>query len=481
MKKLSLVLTLFSYLEKIMKVKSIFSLSLLLPFAMIFIYVWYTSAEVPFRDDMYLIKGGFIESYCKGTLTFADLWRPSASARILGYALIQLANIKLFGMKSRMIVMLIPLLMLGSAVLIYLDYRKSLLGRLSPQFIAATFVLLSLTIFNLVLWEGLTFSYGFVFQSPMPFFIAGFISMQLFLAKGEAKYWPAAFILPVLAILIFGGTHSFSFAPALSATLICYILTRRNSLSKEFWLRVVIIGLFLAMLAFLYMYRIHYNDYFPNSSGHHLDKALDNPSGVVQFLLAAFGASVVGVNAANIYFSFHSMVVLGFCVIIIYCLCGYLFFASKLYERTYLPFYLMMQTLFYLIFMMIARFDYGIDYGMASRYTCVSVYGLAGIIWVIIFFLANSEDLKPRWRVLLYVPIVMIFSGIFLTAIVEWRIQPYRKAYYQNIKDIALRVDTATVEELSKFQEKPTLVRQSLMILRDCHLNVYGPSSVDRN
>jgi hypothetical protein len=110
-----------------------FALALFIPFAMIFIYVWFTSAEVPFRDDMYLIKGGFIESYCKGTLTFADLWRPSISARILGYDIIQLANIKLFGMKSRMIVMLIPLLMLGSAMLIYRDYRKSLVGRLSPQ------------------------------------------------------------------------------------------------------------------------------------------------------------------------------------------------------------------------------------------------------------------------------------------------------------------------------------------------------------
>jgi hypothetical protein len=333
------------------------------------------------------------------------------------------------------------------------------LGQLSPEFIAATFILLSLTIFNLVQWEGLTFSYGFVFQSPMPFFIASFISMELFLAKGEAKYWPAAFILPALAILVFGGTHSFSFAPTLCATLICYVLTRRNSLSKEFWLRVVIIGLFLAMLAFLYMYRIHYNDYFPNSSGHHLDKALDNPSGVVQFLLAAFGASVVGVNAANIYFSFHSMVALGFCVVIIYCLCGYLFFASKLSERTYLPFYLMMQTLFYLIFMMIARFNYGIDYGMASRYTCVSVYGLAGVIWVISFFLANSEDLKPRWRGLLCLPIVMIFIGILFTSIVEWKIQPHRKAYFKNIREIALRVDYASNGELSKFEERPELVR----------------------
>jgi hypothetical protein len=305
--------------------------------------------------------------------------------------------------------------------------------------------------------------------------------MELFLAKGEAKYWPAAFIVPTLAVLVFGGTHSFSFAPALGVTLICYIVTCPTSLTKAFWLRFVVIGIFLAMLAFLYMYRINDNDYFPGSS-HHLDKIvklLASPVEALQFLLAASGASVVGVNAANIYFSFHGMVVLGFCVVIIYCLCGYLFFASKLYERTYLPFYLMMQTLFYLIFMMIARFDYGIDYGMASRYTCVSVYGLAGIIWVIIFFLANSEDLKSRWRGLLCLPIVMIFLGILFTSIVEWKIQPHRKAYFKNVREIALRVDTASNDELSKFEERPELVRQSLKVLREYHLNVYRSTSAN--
>lgn len=463
-----------------MRTKIIFCLSVFLPFVMIFIYVWTTAGDVAFRDDLYLIKGGFIESYCKGTLGFADLWRPAGGIRFLGYNLLQVANIKWFGMNSRLIVLLIPFLMLGSAFLIYREYRKSLSPRQSPEFIAATFILISLMIFNVIQWEGLTFSYGFVFQSPMIFFIACFIGLDLFLTKGDPKYWPAAFVLPALAVMVFGGSHLFAFAPALGVTFGCYVVTRRIFLTEEFWLRVVILGAFLAMLAFLYMYGIHDNDYFPNSS-QHVDKVLANPAEALQFLLAAFGASVVGVDAAKAYFSFHSMVFLGFCILSIHGLGLYMFIKSKLYEVTYMPFYLIMQTFFYLVFMMAGRFGYGIDYGMASRYTCVSVYGLAGTIWVIIFSLANSENFKPRWRRLLYLPIVMIFSGMFLTTVVEWRIQPYRKAYFQNIKDIALRVDTATVEELFKFEEQPELVRQSLKILRDCHLNVYRTAFGDRD
>lgn len=455
------------------KEKVILILSILVPFAVILLYVWMTVADVVFRDDMYLIKGGFVESYCNGTLTFADLWRAASSHRTLGYNMLQVANIKWFGMNSKIITLLIPFLILGSAIFIYLEYRNSLLSKRSGEFIAATFIFLGLIVFNLIRWEGLTFSYGIVYQTPMLFCIGSFICLELFLTKGEAKYWSAAFIVPALTVLVFGGTYSVSFALALGVTLILYILINRASVTKTFWLRLAIISIFLTILAFLYLYNIHDNDYFPGHFHHYVHEVFARPVEAIKFLLAAFGASVVGVSAVNIYFSFHSMVFLGSGVVFTYLLCGYLFFASKLYEKTYMPVYLLLQSFFYLTSMMLGRFSYGIDYGMASRYTCVSVYGLVGCVWIIIFFLVNSEDSKKRWHGMLYMPLVMIFSGMILTSIVEWRIQPHRRAYFRNVHEIALRVDKASDEELSKFEERPELVRQSLKVLRDCNLNIY--------
>ena len=163
-------------INKSMKSRLYCCLSIGIPFAITLFYVWSTAADVAFRDDMYLIKGGFVEKYCDRSLTFGDLWRPTALNRILGYGVIQWVNIKIFGMKSRMIVLLIPFLMLASAILIYRDYRKSLLPRCSSAFITASFFFLSLVVFSVIQWEGLTFAYGFVFQAPMPFFIASFIS-----------------------------------------------------------------------------------------------------------------------------------------------------------------------------------------------------------------------------------------------------------------------------------------------------------------
>jgi len=459
-----------------MKARLLFALSLLVPFTLVFIYVWTTAAEVPFRDDIYLIKGGFVESYCNGSLSLADFWRASAGTRLPGYLLLQFINIKWFGMNSKLIVLLIPFLMSASAFLIYREYRKSLSPQRSPEFIAATFVIPNLVIFNLIQWEGLTFSYGFVFQSPMPFFIATFLCLELFLTNEKPNYWPAAFITTALAILIFGGSHSFSFAPALGTTFICYVLTHRTTLKKEFWKRFFAISIFMSALALLYLNNIHKNNYFPDTL-HHVDKVLSNPLEALLFLSASFGASVVGVDVANTYFSFQGMVILGCCVVLLYIMGGYLFIKVRMYKKTYLPFYLLVQSFFYLVFMMLGRFGYGINYGMASRYTCVSVYGLVALVWLLIFILSYSEDAKIQWRTILYAPVMLIFTGILLTSLVEWRIQPYRKANFQELHQIALQIDKATDKKLSRFEERPTLVRQSLMILKDCQLNIYRMKS----
>ena len=97
-------------------------------------------------------------------------------------------------MNFRIIVLLILFLMLVSAILIYREYHKSLTPARSPKFIAATFLFLTFIIFNVIQWEGFIFDISLLDQE-MRFFIASFISLELFLSKGDCKYLPAAFIL----------------------------------------------------------------------------------------------------------------------------------------------------------------------------------------------------------------------------------------------------------------------------------------------
>ncbi len=465
-----------------MRTKIILTLSFLIPFALLFTYIWATATNYTYSDEIYAVRGGVVENYLNGTLSFADLWRPALSIRVLGYRLLLLADIKWFSMNSRIFVLIIPFLLLSSAFLIYTDYRKSLSPGCSPEFIATTLFFLTLIIFNIIQWQALIFRGALFFQLPMPFIIASFISLELYLSQGR-KYWIPAFILTALAVLIFGGTIIFSFAPALSLTFLCYILTRRLSLKIDFWLRASTISFFLVTLAFIYIFKIYQNDYIQPFPYSFVTDIFSRPLEAMQFYLSAFGASIIGIDVffTYDYFSLRDIILTGVVVLLFYVFALTLFFKSRMYEKTYLPFFLITQVFFFLAFMTIARFGLNdISYSMSSRYTCVSLFGLASIVWILIFFLSQPAKPNVLMKSIINSLFVIIFSGLLLTSIVVWRVQPERKAKFEQLYDIAMRVDTATYDELLNFAAPPELVRDSLRLLRKHKLNMYHSAPEDR-
>jgi len=79
----------------------------------------------------------------------------------------------------------------------------------------------------------------------------------------------------------------------------------------------------------------------------------------------------------------------------------------------------------------------------------------------------------------LYAGFAMLFAGLLLTSIVVWRIQPERKAFFEKLRGIAMRIDTATPEELelSDFDKQ---ICDSLQLLKKYKLNIYRSMPADR-
>jgi hypothetical protein len=230
----------------------------------------------------------------------------------------------------------------------------------------------------------------------------------------------------------------------------------------------------LAAIAFIYWYKIQENDYVSGQVFYAAEIFAD-PFKAAQFLLASFGASVIGIDvffAVN-YLSFPIIVMIGLGVVYFYVVAIVLFISSKLYEKTYLPFFLIMLTLFYLIFMTFRRFGLGMDYGMASRFAYISLFGLAAVIWIFIFTLSRQDKLKTPTKVSIFAGMSLILTGLLITSMMVWRVQPARKAYFMKLYDIAMRVDTATDDELFHIGIWPEQVRASLKLLREHNLNVY--------
>ncbi len=455
-----------------MKNKSILMASMLIPFLYIMFYVWNTAAGTVFRDDMYLIKGAVVEKFCDRALTFADLWRPTGGSRILGYNLLLLANTAWCGLNSRLVVLLIPFVLLAAAGLLCKDYHRSLAGLWSPSLISGTYALLMLLLFNLTLWEGLTFDYGIVFVWSVPWFIASFYALENLLVEGRRVSWPLAIIIPSFAVLVFGQSSSFAFGAALAITFVCYVTLNRHKISRGFAFRALACTAVLGLLAFLYLHRIKENDYFPVSQYFEWRTFADIWN-VVRFVLATLGASVVGAGTSKPSLSLAAIVTLGFLVALTYVLTLILYFKTRMQDRTYLPLFMIAYALSFVALMTIGRFRYGLLYGMAPRYTCSTIYGIIAIVWIILFVLAKPASTTGPLKTVLAAVMLLIFAGMSWTSVVEWRTMPYRKQNFKRLSEIAMHVDTASDEELAAFEERPALVRDSLRLLRKHHLNVY--------
>ena len=455
-----------------LRTRIILFLSLMIPFAFAFLYVLMTATELIISDDAFLVKGGFIEKYLSGTLAFGDLWQPLNYGRMLGYNLMQLANVKWFSMNSKILVLLAPFCMLASALLIYREYRKSLAPALSPDFIAATFFIITFIIFNVTQWEGLIVGSDMAFQPAMPFFIASFLSLELFIVKGGRKYLSAALVVPVLAMLVFNGRLNLVFIPASGLILLSYAAIHRGNLNGNFLIRSLMMGLFLVLLLYVYLSGIQFDEFSPAGAA---VRIFAKPWDAAQFILAALGSSIVGIDVFSFcsYISFDEIVALGMILVMLYALALVLFFTSKMYEKTCLPAFLIVQTFLFLGIMMIGRFEFGKDYGMTSRYTCVSLYGLAGMVWIFAFILSGPKKINVFLRGTIFAGVMIIIAGLIMTSVFEWNLQPRRKAYLDQLTGIALRVDTASPEDLSRISDLPDRVRDSLLILREHRLNVY--------
>jgi hypothetical protein len=120
------------------------------------------------------------------------------------------------------------------------------------------------------------------------------------------------------------------------------------------------------------------------------------------------------------------------------------------------------------------RFHYGLLYGMAPRYTCSTICGIIAIVWIILFALAKPASVNSSMRNALRAVMILIFAGMCWTSSVEWQAQPYRTEMFDWLPEIALHLDTAYDEELASFEERPSLVRDSLQVLRKHRLNVYS-------
>jgi hypothetical protein len=159
--------------------------------------------------------------------------------------------------------------------------------------------------------------------------------------------------------------------------------------------------------------------------------------------------------------------IMGSIILVLAIMAVFMFFKMKIYNETYFPLLCMIYAFVSIIVIMLGRMSYGLEYLTSSRYVVETTVGLSGLIQIYWWCF-----LKKR-KVNRVVHSVVLFSMLIAIGYVnktEMKIGPYRKAYNQNMVDLALGIDNVSDEELQIFQAPPEDVRGGIEVMKKYHL-----------
>lgn len=162
-----------------------------------------------------------------------------------------------------------------------------------------------------------------------------------------------------------------------------------------------------------------------------LDKALNilsHPIDATKFIFVSIASSVIGVSIYEKYLSINFMIFFGFSLFVAYVYYIYCFFKNKIYERTIVPFLLIVYSFIIFVLILVARFNYGLDYGVSSRYTTDTQYGIIGLLWMSATMSTNRS--LSRWNVKKIINLMLVavvFIAYLFTNIIEWKTSPIER------------------------------------------------------
>ncbi|WP_227013554.1 hypothetical protein [Paenibacillus psychroresistens] len=425
----------------------------------------------------------FLGKYYNGDLTFQDLWRGHLEHRTLGYNIIFLLNAIFFHLNTTLEMYFGAFILAITSIILFKNYSRSLhqLGNDKYKQFSSLFIIMLL--FSLIQWESIVFSLGIAEFIKNLFFILTFVYLDLVINFRTRKNIIVFILFFICSILVFGG----GYGPALVLSMIIILIinlfiSKSVKFSKN--LKLLLYVLFLSSVLFLiYFYHIYEDNMVAEHASisqkisfifHHFINA-------IKYVLLSISSSVVGVNVADKYFSLNKNIIIGTLIALLFVYSLIKFFKTKMYIKTWLPLLFFIYGFITFGLILVGRFDFGITYGMSSRYVPNTQFAIIGIVWILFYCLfleikVNASEVKKykKTKIILYLLLIgVIFSGHLVTTIVEWKISPYRKINFEKLRTIAMDIDKYSSSDLNMFQYDESMVRNGLKILQKNNLSVY--------
>ncbi|MEI8327613.1 MAG: hypothetical protein WCG02_00560 [Candidatus Taylorbacteria bacterium] len=417
-----------------------------------------------------------INHFFDGSLRFGDLWATYNGANIFGGLIITLANIVFFGLNTRF-EMILSLVFMGITSVVLFEYvRKLFLPIASRKLIQLLFSIILLIVFSLNQWENIVFSGGAIQIIGLLPFILVMLFFDTIIRKSLGRNDILYYLVIVLLSVIFGCQYAFGLIAAIIVSVVIKkVFDRADKLHSY--------NMIFAILANVTIYIVFYYSVFNNNvanGGVILSSFMNNTVESLKFIFLTFCGTSVGVDLYN-YSNIGIVggVVIGIIVVSIYLYAIFLYFKSQLSKQTIVPLLMIIYSIITVGMIFISRFNFGIAYGLSSRYTTSTMLGIIGCIIIFLYSIFNRHStskvkMYSVTNLLILMSLLFVILSQALTIRQEWLISPYRKEAYNKMRLMALDIDAYSNDDMVLFQAKNSqYVIDTIATLKKYKLSVF--------
>jgi len=466
------------FIFEIMKTYSVIIVGALIIFLFHIHYLFLSTRNVPFMDYWRVLKD-FGEKIMTNNLALRDFWSPINGQRP-GLMLFLLAiNMRLFGYNTQIEIFggaIIKLFI--SIILIYTfikENRDKQIQNFKIQILCLSFLV---AIFNLNQWEIITLEFSLSYMIRLFCFIFIFIYLSHCLLNMN-NYKNHLYYISILLIPIICLISSALFAPFVGSICTVVFINFCINYKKErllYFKNYLVLFFSIVFGASIYLYNI--------GSLLVLGEKIKIGTLLINFIkgtLIMFGTSLVFIEN-----NFKLLYTLGIIIALLYLLAIFLFFKKEMYKKTYIPLFLILYNFLYISIIYYGRgLHFNHLYLAASRYTTETTLGLIGILWIFLNVILEEINFKTivkrNYLRISSISVSLIIIGLITTIYFESKIGPYRGKLFEICKNILLKIDYTSDDELSIFQDAYGSVRIGVDILKKYNLGIFRTNKINPN
>lgn len=344
------------------------------------------------------------------------------------------------------------------------------------------FGVLMVVLFSLNKWEMLTNGSGWAHFLSFAFFYYHYVVLDRVWSREEKpKDRRILILLPFVTTLLVAGPYCAIYS--VTVILACgFLFLMKKGKGKGCYLLYGISTL-IALLLYLWSNTYAVEDHAAPATGSIFDQLKETPGFFVRFFIKSFSSMVIGgERAEEIFHTNFPFLLLGLLVIGFYLLALWYNWKYRLYEKTVLPFILLVSGGLNHVLIVLSRWIFlQENYGLSSRYALQYQAGILGILLTFALVLpVRKKKAVPFLRFAAAGACALFLAGNCYTTYIEIKKAPYRLENFEKRAAMARDFEQYTDDELrANFEYRPgrkdsgAKVRSALKILKENGYSVF--------